>query len=80
LVVGIAIAYDSFFAIHEAEQIIDNETKNLGLFSNFIKNLSKDFPIQYGIISIIFAILLGIAGAFIRRFFSNLRKKYLHKN
>ena len=78
LAVGIAIAYDSFFAIHEAEQIIDNETKNLGLFSNFIKNLSKDFPIQYGIISIIFAILLGIAGAFIRRFFSNLRKKYLH--
>jgi len=80
LVVGIAIAYDSFFAIHETEQIVDYETKNLGLFSNFIKNLSKDFPIQYGIISIIFAILLGIAGAFIRRFFSNLRKKYLHKN
>ena len=80
LVVGIAIAYDSFFAIHETEQIIDNETKSLGLFSNFIRNLSKDFPIQYGIISIIFAILLGIAGAFIRRFFSNLRKKYLHKN
>ena len=80
LVVGIAIAYDSFFAIHEAKQIINNETKNLDLFSNFIRNLSKDFPIQYGIISIIFAILLGIAGAFIRRFFSNLRKKYLHKN
>ena len=80
LAVGIAIAYDSFFAIHEIKQIIDNDTKNLGLFSNFIKNLSKDFPIQYGIISIIFAILLGIAGAFIRRFFSNLRKKYLHKN
>ena len=80
LAVGIAIAYDSFFAIHEAKQIVDNETKSLGLFSNFIRNLSKDFPIQYGIISIIFAILLGIAGAFIRRFFSNLRKKYLHKN
>ena len=80
LAVGIAIAYDSFFAIHEAKQIIDNDSKNLSLFSNFIRNLSRDFPIQYGIISIIFAILLGIAGAFIRRFFSNLRKKYLHKN
>ena len=80
LAVGIAIAYDSFFTIHEAKQIIDHDTKNLGLFSNFIRDLSKDFPIQYGIISIIFAILLGIAGAFIRRFFSNLRRKYLHKN
>jgi len=80
LAVGIAIAYDSFFVIHEAKQIIDNDSRNLSLFSNFIRNLSRDFPIQYGIISIIFAILLGIAGAFIRRFFSNLRKKYLHKN
>ena len=80
LVVGIAIAYDSFFAIHEAKEVIDNGTKNLGTFSSFIKNLSKDFPIQYGIISIIFAIVLGISAAFIRRFFSNLRKKYLVKN
>ena len=80
LTVGIAIAYDSFFAVHEVKQIIDNGTKNLGLFSNFIKDLSKSFPIQYGIISIIFAIVLGIAGAFIRRFFSNLRKKYTSAN
>ena len=80
LVVGIAIAYDSFFAIHEAKEVIDNGTKNLGTFSSFIKNLSKDFPIQYGIISIIFAIVLGISAAFIRRFFSNLRKKHFVKN
>ena len=78
--VGIAIAYDSFFAVHEVKQIIDNSVKNLGPFSNFIKNLSKNFPIQYGIISIILAIVLGIAGAFIRRFFSNLRKKYTSTN
>ena len=77
LAVGIAIAYNSFFAGHDIEQTIDNSTKNLGDFSNFIKNLSKDFPIIYGIISIIFAIVLGIAAAFIRRFFSNLRKKYI---
>ena len=80
LVVGIAIAYDSFFAIHDVKQTIDSGTKNLGDFSNFIKNLSKDFPIIYGIVSIIFAIVLGIAAAFIRRFFSNLRKKYVSKN
>ena len=80
LAVGIAIAYDSFFAIHEVKEIIDKSAINFSPFSNFIKNLSKDFPIQYGIISIILAIVLGIAGAFIRRFFSNLRKKYTSAN
>ena len=80
LAVGIAIAYNSFFAVHDITQTIDNSTKNLGDFSSFIKNLSKDFPVIYGIISIIFAVVLGIAAAFIRRFFSNLRKKYISKN
>jgi len=76
LLVGIAIAYDSFFVEKVAKEIVFNGTKNLGPFSNFIRDLSKDFPIQYGVISIIFAIVLGVAGAFVRRFFSNLRKKY----
>ena len=76
LVVGIAIAYNSFFAVHDVKQTIDSSAKNLGDFSSFI----KDFPIIYGIVSIIFAIVLGIAAAFIRRFFSNLRKKYISKN
>ena len=80
LAVGIAIAYDSFFAVHDAKQIINNGTKNLAPFSNFIKNISENFSIIYGIISIIFAIVLGISAAFIRRFFSNLRKKYKKKN
>jgi len=80
LAVGIAIAYDSFFVVHDAKQTINNGTKNLAPFSNFIKNLSENFSIIYGIISIIFAIVLGISAAFIRRFFSNLRKKYMQKN
>jgi len=75
LVVGIAIAYDSFFLDEAIKEITYNGTKNLGPFSLFIKNLSKDFPIQYGVISIIFAIVMGISAAFARRFFSNLRKK-----
>ena len=80
LAVGIAIAYDSFFVVHDAKQTINNGTKNLAPFSNFIKNISENFSIIYGIISIIFAIVLGISAAFIRRFFSNLRKKYIKKN
>ena len=80
LAVGIAIAYDSFFVVHDTKEIFNNSTKNLAPFSNFIKNLSENFSIIYGIISIIFAIVLGISAAFIRRFFSNLRKKYIQKN
>jgi hypothetical protein len=36
-------------------------------------------PFFYGLFSIMFAILLGVGAAFIRRFFSNLRKKYFKK-
>ena len=76
LLVGIAIAYDSFFAEEAIKEVSYNGSKNLGNFSTFIKNLSKDFPIQYGVLSIIFAIVFGVGAAFVRRFFSNLRKKY----
>jgi len=76
LLVGIAIAYDTFFAPDLIKEATFNGTKNLGPFSNFIKNLSKDFPVQYGLVSIIFAIVLGVAAAFIRKFFSGLKKKY----
>ena len=80
LLVGIAIAYDSFFVEKIAKETVFNGTKNLGPFSNFIRDLSKDFPIHYGVVSIIFAIVLGVAGAFIRRFFSNLRKRLIAKS
>ena len=50
--------------------------KNLNSLSQFIKKLSNDAPMLYGLFSIIFAVSLGVAAAFIRRFFSNLRKKY----
>ena len=76
LAVGIAIAYNSFFAEEAVKEVIYNGEKDLGNFSKYIKNLSSDFPIQYGIVSIIFAIVLGVGAAFVRRFFSNLRKKY----
>ena len=79
LLVGIAIAYDTFFA----EQIISEVTKinidNLNPLSIFIKKLSVEMPILYGLFSIVFAVTLGVAAAFIRRFFSNLRKKYSQK-
>ncbi len=79
LVVGIAIAYDTFFV----EQIQNGTTKvlktDLNFFSKFIKEFSKDMPFFYGLFSIMFAVTLGIGAAFIRRFLSNLRKKFLAK-
>ena len=79
LIVGIAIAYDTFFAEQIPEEIIKVLNKDLNFFSLFILEFSKDMPFFYGLFSIMFAIFLGVGAAFIRRFFSNLRKKIMLK-
>ena len=76
LLVGIAIAYDTFFAEHANNEINKIDVNNLNPLSMFIKKLSAEMPILYGLFSILFAVTLGVGAAFIRRFFSNLRKKY----
>ena len=77
LIVGIAIAYDTFFAEEISNVIIKIPTSELNFFSKFIKEFSIDMPFFYGLFSILFAVLLGIGAAFIRRFLSKLRKKYI---
>jgi len=79
LIVGIAIAYDTFFTEQIQKEVIKVSTSDLNFFSKFIKEFSNDMPFFYGLFSIMFAILLGVGAAFIRRFFSNLRKKYFKK-
>ena len=79
LLVGIAIAYDAFFVEHVVNEVVKIDTKNLNPLSKFIKRLSVEVPVLYGLFSIVFALILGVAAAFIRRFFSNLRKKYFKK-
>ena len=79
LIVGIAIAYDTFFAEEIKKEIIKVDSTNLNFFSKFIQEFSKDMPFFYGLFSILFAVTLGIGAAFIRRFLSNLRKKYFVK-
>ena len=49
------------------------------VFSRFIKEFSEDMPFFYGLFSILFAIILGIAAAFIRRSISKFREKYFKK-
>jgi len=79
LIVGIAIAYDTFFAEQIKNESIKMTNQDLNFFSSFIKDFSKDMPFFYGLFSILFAVILGIGAAFIRRFLSVMRKKYLIK-
>ncbi len=80
LVVGIAIAYDTFFAEHIQKETVKIASTDLNFFSQFIQEFSKDMPFFYGLFSIMFAVILGIGAAFIRRFISNFRKKHLIKS
>ncbi len=78
LLVGIAIAYDSFFTEESVRMVSNNNgIKSLSPLAKFIKNFSVEGPILYGMFSIIIALVLGIGAAVIRKFFSNLTKKKL---
>ena len=79
LLVGIAIAYDSFFAEEAIKEVQNNGVKSLSPLATFVRDLSKEVPYLYGMFSIVLALVLGVGAAIVRRFFSNLRKKYLVK-
>ena len=77
LLVGIAIAYDAFFAEKTIRMVSDkNGTKSLSVFAKFIKDISINVPVLYGIFSIGLALVLGVGAAIIRKIISDLRKKY----
>jgi len=80
LIVGIAIAYETFFAEQIKKGTVQILTSDLNFFSLFILEFSEDMPFFYGLFSIMFAILLGVGAALIRRVFSNFKKKMLLKN
>ncbi len=80
LLVGIAIAYDSFFAEETIKEISNNGVSTLGPVSQFVRELSNNVPVLYGMASIVLALLLGVGAAIIRRQISNLRKKYFSKS
>jgi len=76
LLVGIAIAYDAFFAEKSIKIVSEgNGIKTLSPFAKFIKDISINVPILYGIFSIALALILGVGAAIIRKIFSNLRKQ-----
>ena len=80
LVVGIAIAYDTFFAEQVQVKIQSSVNTELNFFSSFIIDFSKEMPFFYGLFTIMFAIILGGGAALIRRFASNLKSKIFIKS
>ena len=58
LVVGIAIAYDTFFAEQVQVKIQATVNTELNFFSSFIIDFSKEMPFFYGLFTIMFAIIL----------------------
>ncbi len=79
LIVGIAIAYDTFFANGILINVQSIKSKDLNFFSEFIIDFSKEMPFFYGLFTIMFAIILGVAAAFMRKFVSDLKIKLLIK-
>jgi uncharacterized membrane protein YfcA len=80
LAVGIAIAYDTFFVEHIETEVMQVNNDDLNALSMLVKKFSQEMPVIYSLFSIFFAIALGIGAAFIRRFFSDLRKKHFSKS
>ena len=80
LAVGIAIAYDTFFVEHVEKEIMQVNNDDLNALSMLVQKISKEMPVIYSLFSIFFAIALGVGAAFIRRFFSDLKKKHFSKS
>ena len=76
LLVGIAIAYDAFFAEKSLRIVSEsNGVQSLSPFAKFIKDISINVPILYGIFSIALALILGVGAAIVRKIFSDFRKQ-----
>ena len=70
LLVGIAIAYDTFIKDDIVVENVVNGNASLGNIAQFILDYSKDLPVFYGLTSVVLAIVLGIGAAILRNFIS----------
>lgn len=76
--VGIAIAYDTFFAEKAAIEVQNNGKVALGPIAQFVRDLSINVPLLYGMFSIVLALGLGIGAAIVRRFLSKFKARFVH--
>ena len=70
LLVGIAIAYDTFIKDDIVVETVVNGNSRLGNIAQFILDYSKDLPVFYGLTSVVLAVVLGIGAAVLRNFIS----------
>jgi len=70
LIVGIAIAYDTFIKEDAFVEVVSKEVYNIGSIGGFILDYSKDLPVFYGLTSVVLAVVLGIGAAILRRYIS----------
>ena len=70
LLVGIAIAYDTFIKDDINVETVVNGNSSLGNIAQFILDYSKDLPVFYGLTSVVLAIVLGIGAAILRNYIS----------
>ena len=70
LLVGIAIAYDTFIKEDPIVDVPIKEIYNIGKIGAFILDYSKDLPVFYGLTSVVLAVVLGIGAAVLRRYIS----------
>ena len=75
LLVGIAIAYDTFFVDDAINQLAKTAPEKLNWLSQFVKDFQTEQPISYGLASIMLALGLGVAAAMVRHLFSRIKKK-----
>ena len=75
LLVGIAIAYDTFFADDAVNQLAKTAPEKLNWLSQFVKDFQTEQPISYGLASIMLALGLGVGAAMVRHLFSRIKKK-----
>ena len=75
LLVGIAIAYDTFIKEEKITETVLLSSDTVGPLSEFILNFSKDMPIFYGLTSVLLAVILGVGSAMIRNTYSKWNKK-----
>ena len=81
VVLILQLGNDSYFLEESQEIKIDSgDTSWMIVSCAFVLLMTPGLAFFYGLFSIMFAILLGVGAAFIRRFFSNLRKKLLLKS
>ena len=60
LLVGIAIAYDTFFAEEAIKEVQNNGNVVLGPIAQFVRDLSINVPFLYGMFSIVLALGLSL--------------------